>query len=1182
MQQNSFFLFCVSLLLLSASCFNEIPVKEEKNLHRPLFRLVPADSTKIDFNNAIVENDSLNMIDFFYAYNGGGVAIGDINNDSLPDIFFTGNSTGDRLYLNLGKMKFQDITEVSGVTKEGWSTGVTMVDINNDGFMDIYVSRSGNYKSSQRKNLLYINQKNGTFNEDAAGYGIADSSYTTQAAFFDYDKDGDLDLYLLNHTNAVSDPNNLRPIKSDGNGPANDRLYRNNGIHSNPIFTDVTKEAGILYDGLGLGIGIGDINEDGWEDVFITNDFLANDYIYINQKNGSFIEMSKSYLDHSSHFSMGNDIADFNNDGLMDLVAVDMLPPDNFHKKKMAGPFSYDIFEQSLDQGYYPQYMRNTLQLNMGTNKGITTFSEIGQLAGIHETDWSWAPLFADFDNDGKKDLYITNGYLRDVTDLDFINYSGTLSQTLTPDSLNLLIKEKARTMPSIAPANHMYRNMGNLTFKNATVEWGLDHPSLSNGAAYGDLDNDGDLDLVINTLNSTSRIYENLSQKNISHGFIKINLLGDTTNLGAIGSKVSLYQNGNIQTLWKQTTRGYQSAMDPRLHFGLGNAKKIDSLVVHWPTGKITTIYDPTINTTLDIHKTKSILTLSRPTSGEQITLFEDISKDLDIKYSHQEIPYRDFDRQFLLPHQHSQQGPGIAVADINGDGLDDFFVGGGYGKSGSLFYQTLSGTFIEKPLLTRMEDLYTEDLGALFFDFDSDGDADLYITSGSNEFQENSDYYQDRLYENNGEGSFSLTNGLLPNIRSSTSCVRASDFDQDGDLDLFIGGRLTPLKYPLPGNSYLLINENGTFKEVTSDLAPGLKKVGMVTDALWTDWDNDLDTDLIVVGEFMAIQFFENQEGKLRNVSDTAVPNFTSGWWNSITGADIDNDGDMDYILGNLGTNTKYKVSKDEPLTVYALDYDANGNIDPLVSYYINGREHPSHSRDDILKQIPILKKQFQDYASFANATMDDILPKTKRSSSFIAKAFEFRSAQLQNNGNGIFTFIPLPMEAQTAPIKGIIAEDFDSDGNIDLILTGNDFGPEIGTGRYQALKGLYLKGDGKGNFLALTNKESGLLIDGDTRASVMLVIQGKPSYLFGRHLNTLKAYRPKIAKKYIEVPRDIAKAIVHYKNGETTIKEFYYGASYLSQSTRKLALNGKELELLYVDYKGKIKTIPLSQPN
>jgi len=1172
MQRTYFFIIALSVLLTSSSCLNNAPTEEKNKQNTPLFRLLPKDSTNISFNNEIIENDSFNMVDFFYVYNGGGVAIADINNDSLPDIFFTGNMTDDKLYLNEGALKFKDITASAGVQLPGWSTGVTTVDINNDGFLDIYVCRSGNYPKEQRKNLLYINQKNGTFKEEAEIFGIADTSYSTQAAFFDYDKDGDLDLYLLNHTNTVRDPNNVRAPISDGNGPANDRFYRNNGTGTSPMFTDITKEAGILYDGLGLGISISDINNDGWEDVFVTNDFLANDYIYINQKNGTFLEMSKSYLDHSSHFSMGNDMADFNNDGFVDLVVLDMLPPDNFHKKKMAGPLNYDLFEQTLKQGYYPQYMRNTLQLNNGNSNGANTFSEIGQLAGIAATDWSWSPLFADFDNDGKKDLYITNGYLRDVTDLDFINYSGTLSQTLAPDSLDLFIKEKARTMPSIAPANHMFKNNGDLTFEDTSHTWGLDQPSLSNGSAYGDLDNDGDLDIVVSTINSYPLVYENLTQQEGNHNYLSINLIGDAMNLGAIGSKVSTYANGETQTLWNNSTRGYQSAMEPKLHFGLGNTGEIDSLVVHWSSGETSALYNPEINTTLSIQKTNSLLRKPRAKDSEQVTLFKDNSNSVNFSYTHKELPYRDFDRQFLLPHKHSQQGPGIAVADVNGDGRDDFFVGGSYEKSGVLFYQTPTGTFIEKPLLTASEDIYAEDIGALFFDFDTDGDVDLYVTSGSNEFLENSLYYQDRLYKNDGKGNFTLTSGVLPKLTSSTSCVRASDFDQDGDLDLFIGGRLTPLKYPLAGNSYLLINENGKFKEATGSLAPGLKKTGMVTDALWTDWDNDLDTDLIVVGEFMAIQFFENQDGKFKNVSDTAAPPFTAGWWNSINGADLDNDGDIDYIVGNLGTNTKYKVSKDEPLTVYALDFDTNGNIDPLLSYFINGVEYPSNSRDDILKQIPMLKKQFPDYASFANATMNDLLPKNKRSSSFIAKAFEFRSSQLQNNGNGTFTLKPLPLVAQTAPIKGIITEDFDADGNIDLLLTGNDFGSEVGVGRYNALKGLYLEGDGNGNFNPINNSKTGLLVDGDTRAAAKIIIQGKPSYIFSRHLSTFKVYSQKETKKHIDVPKDIAKVIIQYSDGGTTIREFYYGASYLSQSTRKLTLSGKESQLHFFDFKGK----------
>ncbi|MFS4416940.1 VCBS repeat-containing protein [Maribacter sp. 2307ULW6-5] len=1178
MQQGRFFFLLIILFMTTTSCLDRDTTGVPPDQEGPLFRLLDAKDTGISFKNNILEDDTHNMVDFFYVYNGGGVAIGDINNDSLPDLYFTGNMVQDRLYLNKGNFVFEDISAAAGIQMDGWSTGATMVDMDNDGFLDIYVSRSGNHPAEKRRNLLFMNKGNNTFTEQAAQFGVADTSHTTQSAFFDYDKDGDLDLYLLNHTNSVRDPNKASPPIANGSGAANDRLYRNDGTPaSGPKFTDVTLDAGILFDGLGLGLAIADIDDDGWEDVLVTNDFLANDHIYLNLGNGTFRESSKELLDHNSHFSMGNDVADFNNDGLLDFVVLDMLPPDNFHKKKMAGPLNFDLFERTLQQGYMPQYMRNTLQLNNGKVNGKTTFSEIGQLAGISATDWSWAPLFADFDNDGFKDLYITNGYLRDVTDLDFINYTGTLSQSLGPDSLDQVIKVRAKKMPSIAPNNIMYKNTGTLVFKDMSQAWGLELPSLSNGAAYADLDNDGDLDIVVSTLNSHSLVYENLSQKRNKNNFLNVGLLGDPDNRRALGTRLDLYVRGMTQTRRHAPTRGYQSSMDTPIHFGLGNQDRADSLVVTWPDGQVSSYRDISANTTLVLDKKEAPKTVKRSTKTIAPPWFTRLTAPNAPSHLHQEVPFRDFDHQFLLPHKHSEQGPGLAVADVNGDGLDDFFVGAGYSANGTLYIQKASGGFGGQPLEQKEEHRYAEDTGILFFDYDNDGDKDLYIASGSNEFYGNSPYYQDRLYRNDGKGNFSLDLAALPKTTSSSSCVRAADFDGDGDLDLFIGGRLTPLKYPLPGKSQILVNDLGKFSLAGSDIAPGLEKVGMVTDALWTDWDNDLDPDLMVVGEFMAIEFFENENGKLKNVSSQLGPRFTAGWWNSIAAADIDDDGDMDYVLGNLGLNTKYKISREQPLTLYALDYDANGSIDPLLSYFIQGTEYPAASRDDILKQIPTLKKQFPDYASFARASMQVVVPKEKRGSSFVAKAFEQRSGILENNGNG-FSFKPLPMEAQMAPVKGILAEDFNLDGHTDLLLSGNDYGTEVGTGRYSALKGALLMGNGKGHFKAIKNTHSGLMINGNTRAAAKIIIQDRQALLFARFGDSLATYAPTVGRGHIKVPDTMIKAKIRYVDGRERIREFYHGSSYLSQSSNAIPLSGKEREIIFIDAQGKEHAHPL----
>lgn len=1179
MYQKTALLPLAVLFLILYACADKSAFNDNKEKKSALFRLLHPDSTLISFNNSIEENELFNLVDYFYVYNGGGVAIGDINNDSLPDIFFTGNMVADALFLNQGELKFKEITSSSlSEIKEGWSTGVTMVDINHDGYLDIYVCRSGNFAKEKRKNLLYINRGDMTFIEQAEKFGLADTGYSTQAAFFDYDKDGDLDMYLLNHTNAIRDPNNIRPLVSDGTGLANDRLYRNDEEKGLGIkFTETTIQAGINYDGLGLGLSIADINGDGWEDIFVTNDFLANDYIYINQKNGTFKEMAKSYLKHMSHFSMGNDIADFNNDGLVDLITVDMRPKDNFHEKKMSGPLNFDLFEKSLQQGYLPQYMRNTLQLNNGSTKENAQFSEIGQISGIDATDWSWSPLFADFDNDGFKDLYITNGYLRDITDLDFINYTSTLSDKISNDSLDTILKQKAQEMPSIKLSNYMFKNTGKFCFDNVTEKWALDNPTLSNGAAYSDLDNDGDLDIIINNINEVASIYENLSRDKNQNHYLSIQLKGDSLNLSGIGAEVRLFQPNKAQLSRQALTRGYQSSTDNSLHFGLGSNAQIDSIVVTWPTGNSMKITNVMANRHLVIYPHSGTKVIRKNTCGEE--MFTEVTSTLNLNTKHGERVYHDFNRAYLLPHKLSEQGPGIAVGDLNGDGYEDFFMGGGYNNSGQIFLGSKTGRFQKKLLVSNENEKYEEDTGVLLFDYDNDDDLDLYIASGSNEFHNNSEYYQDRLYKNDGKGNFVLTKDILPTMLTSTSCVRASDFDGDGDWDLFVGGRLTPLKYPLPSNSYLLLNEGGKFSDATNKLAPSLRKPGMVTDALWTDYDTDGDTDLIVVGEFMALEFFRNKSGKLINDSHDTGLKYTSGWWNSINAGDFDNDGDMDYIVGNLGLNSKYKASANEPISIYALDYDQNGSIDPIMTSYTDGKEHPVHSRDDLIKQIPSLKKKFPDYASYARATISDVLSVQEKSNAYSAKVFKSASSILINQGDGKFVINPLPPLAQLAPVYGISVKDFDNDGNLDILISGNDYGTEVSLGRYDASKGLYLKGMGTGEFLPISNTKSGLLIDGNSRGTASITTNYGIVHLFGSNAVNLKAYNlinEEKGNNIIPIPANDIRAKIHMNNGKIRMHEFYYGSSYLSQSTRQISLSGHEKKIYGYDVTGNEKLI------
>ncbi len=1160
-QNYRYFIF---LILLCWAC--EKPA--EPTGSETLFTLLPESQTNVDFENTIIENDTFNMVDFLYVYNGGGVAIGDLNNDGLPDIFFTGNRVNDRLYLNKGGMTFQDISEESGIGHHhGWSTGVTMVDINHDGYLDLYVCRSGNYLPTKRKNLLFINNGDLTFTESAQPWGIADTSYSTQAAFFDHDKDGDLDMYLLNHTNEVRDPNKIQPLIADGSGPANDKFYQNNG---NGSFTDVTIEAGILHDGFGLGVAVADVDQDGWEDIYVSNDFLAQDYLYLNTRNGRFKESGTQSMKHFSQFGMGTDAADFNNDGWVDIIVADMLPSDNLGRKKMAGPLNFNLFELARRMGYHPQYMRNTLHLNQGKKpNGPLLFSEIGHLSGIYSTDWSWAPLFADFDNDGYKDIFITNGYLRDITDLDFINYTASLSSRASKQELDETLKNRAKEMPGLHTPNAIFKNSGHYTFEKKTGPWGLDLPSYSNGAAFGDLDNDGDLDLVVNNINEKAFIYRNNTTTSLGNHYLRVKLVGAEQNSQGLGSRVELYYKDTMQVGLQAVSRGYQSSVEPLLHFGLSHTTIIDSVVVTWPNRKTSKNFNVPADQVLVMDQTSAKST-PRLSTAKNTPLFSEVTQRYGLDFLHQDKFYLDFSRQYLLPHKHSQQGPGIAVADVNGDGLDDFFVGAGYEAVGQLFLQTTTGKFQSKPIAPGPG--YEEDMGVLFFDADNDADKDLYIASGSNEFFPGSHYYQDRLYLNDGRGNFSLDTTRLPKMLTSSSCVRGADFDGDGDLDLFVGGRLSPLQYPFPGTSYLLINDKGKFTDQTQTLAPGLKNIGMVTDALWTDIDNDFDADLLIVGEFMGIQVYKNEEGKLVNISSQIGLQNTSGWWKSIAGADFDNDGDIDYVAGNLGGNSRYKVSPEEPLTVYSADYDGNGHIDPILTYYLNGTEYPTHSRDDLIRQIPAMKKQYPDYLSYAQAEFSQLFTGSVEKRAFIKQAHLFETIYLENLGNMKFKVKKLPIEAQFAPVYGILIDDFNADGFLDLLLSGNDYGTEVTIGQYDASIGLLLTGDGKGGFQPSRAAENGLYIDGDVKGVASIMVGDQLVYLFALNNDRLVAYQSQNpAYSFATIGDSILKANVVYKDRTVQVQEFYHGSSHLSQSSRRLKIPGETSEIFLFDYAG-----------
>lgn len=1139
------FFISISLLLALLSACDRSP--------KPLFRLLDASETGVAFENTIVENDSVNVFSFMNIYTGAGVAVGDINNDGLTDIYLSGNMVSGRLYLNRGGMKFEDISESSGIINSRWGTGVTMVDINQDGLLDIYVCVSGPGKEKERANLLYINQGDLTFKEEASAYGLGDTRQSMHAAFFDYDKDNDLDMYLMINPAAYEyKVNTSAPRKTDGSSLSNDRLYRNEG---NGHFQDVSMEAGILTEGYGLGLGISDINNDGWPDIYISNDFIGNDILYINQGNGTFRDEAGTRLNHSSYAGMGNDLADIDNDGLSDIMVLDMRPEDNERQKLIISSTGYDRFQMMVEAGYLPQYSRNTLQLN----RGEAGFSEIGFLAGVSSTDWSWSPLLVDLDNDGFRDLYVTNGFLRDLGNLDYIHYQNVYDNPL--GKAEAKIGQKLASIEALPPAklvNYAYRNRGDKTFEDIREDWGFSDKSCSHGAAYADLDNDGDLDLVVNNVNQPSFIYENQSEAFDASNFLKLQLTGAKGNLQGIGSRIKIRTEAGEQFYEHYLSRGYESSVDPTIHLGLGKDSIVE-LEIWWPDGKYQKLEKLKANQLVQLQQEKAIPQILTKMKGYEHTIFREIADSLGVNFVHKEDGMADFKLQPILPHMHSRNGPGLAIADVNGDGLEDVFVGGAAGQAAALYLQEENGykktdwAFDKGP----------EDMGALFFDADGDGDEDLYVVSGGVTLNGN---YQDRLYLNDGAGRFSTTNSL-PEISASGSLVTAADFDKDGDLDLFIGGRVSPGNYPLPPSSYLLENmgsENGKnplFREIQGQVA-GWGKLGMVSAALWTDYDNDGWTDLLVSGEFMPIIFFKNNRGQLARDQTIQGIEKSEGWWNSIAAGDFDRDGDMDYLLGNLGLNNKYHASSEEPLCIYAKDFDKDGRVDPVMCYYQDGENYLAHSRDELISQISAMRVRFRTYESYAKATFDESFLPEELEGAYIVKSHRFETSYMENKGNGTFVISPLPVEVQAAPIEGIVVEDFDQDGKLDAILTGNSYGNEVSTGRYDAVKGIFLKGGGDGSFKVVPAEQSGIFNDFDGSGLSLARGPSAEFRIFSANSDgPLKVFGTRKQEDVTLLFRPSANdvfALIRYKDGGQEKRELYYGSGYLSQSTRTLSVN------------------------
>jgi len=1061
-----------------------------------LFTILPSEKTGIHFSNSIDETkmpgDALNE----FAYMGGGVGILDVNNDGLKDIFFSGNQVSSKLYLNKGNNHFEDITLSAGVGTTGWITGVSIVDINADGYDDIYLCTYGKTLGAHAHNLLFINQRNNTFKEESAGYGLADTSYSTQAVFFDYDKDGDLDMYLSNYMlNASYSANYLFPKNLSGRSPANDKLYRNdgnvNGLN-HPFFTDVSMQAGIKEDGYGLGVSVCDFNMDGWPDIYVCNDFVSNDDLWLNNKNGTFTNALDLSTKHQSYSSMGCDAADINNDSKFDFATVDMMPEDNYRKKQTFSFMNYDRYQEERSLGYSPEFGRNMLQLNNGNyergDTAIPFFSEIGQMAGISETDWSWSILFADFNNDGYKDIHITNGIGRDFINADFIQFSHTGGGNQTRDQARKALRDKLVSLNHVEIPNYLYLNNGNYRFTNITDSSGLKQNSMSNGAAYADLDNDGDLDLVVNNINKEAFILinnENQPGKPKVNHSISFVLKGDSLNRKGFGAKLFLYTHGRVQVQEQYPVRGYLSSVDTKLVFGTGKDTRADSVVIVWPDNQKQVIPGLATDSVYTLVQ-KNAAGAWRPSSRDSSQcFFTDVTTSANAIYKHTDVVFNDYADQRLLPQKYSQLGPFISTGDIDNDGKTDFFIGAGFNSQAKVFMQGKNNDFTGRDFAIGSR--FEEDEGSVLFDADGDGDLDLLVTYGDMRFSDTSQYYKPRLYLNDGKGHFTYSAKAIPdNVRTISGCVAVADYDGDGDMDVFIGGRVSK-QYPLSPNSYILQNNKGLFEDVTNRVCPALSKAGMVTAARWADFDNDKHPGLVIAGEYMPIRFFRNDGIKLTDVTALTGLKNINGLWRSLVAADVDNDGDTDFVAGNLGSNCNYQTSAQYPMKLYAQDIDHNGIIDPVMFYYIkegDGKRslYPSVSRDQLAAQVPFVKKKYLLAKDYASATAGQIFTNDKDLQ--ILTCEETRSCWFENIGGGRFTMHPLPAEAQFAPVNGIICADLDGDGIKDILLAGNEYQAAVTTGRYDASYGCFLKGINKKDFKAISPAVSGFKIDGDVK--------------------------------------------------------------------------------------------------
>lgn len=1098
--------FRIYLLLVFISLGCNFSGEKKFNNKDALFQLMPSSQTGVTFDNKVEDTKIFNVFKYRNFYNGGGVAIGDVNNDGKPDIFFTSNQGSNKLYINKGNWKFEDVTEKAGLAgSHKWHTGVTMADVNGDGWLDIYICNSGGTDSTSRANELYINQKDGTFKEEAHQYGLDDKGLSTQAVFFDYDHDGDLDCFILN--------NSYRPIESFGNNrdlrnirsyDGGQRLYRNDNGH----FTDVSAQAHIYGSeiGFGLGVTVGDLNNDGWDDIYVSNDFFEKDYLYINQRDGTFKEVSDDALGHMSYASMGSDMIDFNNDGWLDIFTTDMLPETDERLKTTTKFDNYNPQDAKLKNDFHHQFASNCLQLNNGDG----TFSEIADLAGVEATDWSWGALSFDFNNDGWKDLFVSNGISKDLTDQDFLDFFSSDEAMRQVRSGGFNFRSFLDKMSSTPIPNYGFINQKNLKFKNQSMELGLATPGFSNGAAYGDLDGDGDLDLVVNNENMEAFVYRNMASEKLHTSYLKVELKGNAPNTFGFGARVTVFSNGIMQILEQMPSRGFESSVEPVLNFGLGNAKKIDSLIVRWPDLKTQKLSNIRTDTMLVLVQKDATGYYKQPSSPP--ALFENITSSvISGNIVHKENDFIDFNAEPLIPKMLSTEGPKMAVGDVNGDGLQDFFIGSATGDTDKLFVQQPDGKFKQSPQFAFMQDKDYESIGAEFFDADNDGDLDLVVASGGNQYQLGSVYLAPRLYLNDGKGNFTRSFNGWPTLSINASCVRVGDYDGDGLPDIFIGGRSVPGSYGIPPQSKLLHNlGHGKFEDVTSTVAPALDKLGMVTDAQWIDATKNGKKELVIVGDWMPVTIFKFQNGKFEKISEVAN---SYGWWNCLEVADLNNDGYPDLVAGNNGLNSKIRADRIHPAQLFVGDFDQNGRTDCIAAYYkSDGKSYPFNLRDDLIGQLPYLKKRFPTYKDYAGKTIDQVFTKDELESALKLVVNQTQSCVFYNDGKGNFKMKSLPLMAQISPVFGSLVTDINGDGINDILLGGNFYGLKPELGRYDASYGITLLGNKNGGYDYMKPLQSGLFVRGQVR-DVKEIKTTKGNYiLVARNNDSLQIFKKK----------------------------------------------------------------------